>query len=285
MLGVLNVISAILQTVVGYCLYWEPAKSLVTITIENILTGPMFLGLASMQLEIRFIFGVLFAARPEDVWTSMAKTRSRVAVALAHFVLAWGLYVSELVQLSPLVATISSLEVSLHALLVILAGGVQAYLITTRLLRTSKKLSTTDTVESRYRLIVMLVVAFVVECTAIAAHSFRATIHKPMDQDTTIVYHLLYQFTIACLGFEAVFQSLSIMAMTNLVAGKINRPSAGVGLVKRISKIVNRRSTLQRSDCVDSDAAPTLKAANNVAETPNATQIETIQSSGLRFTS
>nr|KAJ3419650.1 hypothetical protein HK105_006702 [Polyrhizophydium stewartii] len=156
----------ILQLIVIYETYWEPAARDVTYRVESISIGLLFLGFGWTQLELRFIFGVLFASRPEDIWTPVAKTP---------------------------------------------------------LLRTSKKLSATDTTGCRNQLIGLMCLSVLIHVAGIAAFCYGSLFFEVTSNTTLNLFWLIYQFSLACLACEAVFQALSLITMTDLVAGKAMR--------------------------------------------------------------
>ncbi|KAL2917443.1 hypothetical protein HK105_203109 [Polyrhizophydium stewartii] len=205
LLAILNIISAILQLIVIYETYWEPAARDVTYRVESISIGLLFLGFGWTQLELRFIFGVLFASRPEDIWTPVAKTRARIGLVLAHFTL------------------LVSVGTALHAILTTFVGGAQAYIFTTALLRTSKKLSATDTTGCRNQLIGLMCLSVLIHVAGIAAFCYGSLFFEVTSNTTLNLFWLIYQFSLACLACEAVFQALSLITMTDLVAGKAMR--------------------------------------------------------------
>ncbi|KAL2918066.1 hypothetical protein HK105_202480 [Polyrhizophydium stewartii] len=232
-LAILNIVSVVAQVLVAYRIYFELGTSPLSFALRNSFIGFLFLGFSFVQLEFRFVFGVLFASRPEDVWTPSAKTRARIAVAIAHFTLAWGQYVPQSVFL--------------------MANTTSAYLITSALLRTSKRISPDDTTQVRHRLIWFLCFSIAVESAGIAAYICESVLGANPRPEWANLVQMLFQISVASLGCEAVFQSLSLMIMTDLVAGKVAPISAKANLLRHIWNAVKKRSMLQQAE--DSELA------------------------------
>ncbi|KAL2917454.1 hypothetical protein HK105_203120 [Polyrhizophydium stewartii] len=153
-LGILNIMSAILQIVLCYLTYWGFHPILYW--FERASIGVLFLAFAWIQLELRFVFAVLFETRVEKVWTPAARNRARVGLVILHLVLMWGQYFSAAPYLGYVFIIMFNVGVGLHATIFTFVAGIQAYLIIRALLRSSKKISTIDSIGYRRSLITLL---------------------------------------------------------------------------------------------------------------------------------
>ncbi|KAL2917475.1 hypothetical protein HK105_203141 [Polyrhizophydium stewartii] len=224
------------------------------------------------SLELRIVFGVLFASRPEDIWTPAAKTRARIAIVVAHFALAWAEYFSGFASLVSTLRTIRIVGLVIHAVLLSLTSTVQAYLVISALLKTSKKISPDDSTARRRRLIFTMCFGSTAQLMAILSFGYVALFLKPNNLESQILYWLNDQFSAACIGIEAVSQTLSLLIMVDLVAGK---PVAmGVTLMKRISQVAQRRTLKQEAYNDDSDMVFSAQAPHNTIAIPASTGIQ-----------
>ncbi|KAL2918102.1 hypothetical protein HK105_202516 [Polyrhizophydium stewartii] len=293
-LAAINIVSIMIQTATAAYIYWEPPQTEIALTVGRVCTALLFLGFGLAQLELWVVFGVLFAKRPQDVWSPVAKSRAQIAIVVGHLLLAWGEYVPESVLTEPTLASVSApaqrkqqlatsaitwprltisptylsmcatphsrniarqqivnTSVTLHALVLTIAGSYQAYIVTLALARTSKKLSADDTTQTRRRLIAIVALSMAAGTAGLVAYAYRAMTPQASSLDALNLQMMLYQLSLACLGSEAVLQSLSLMIMMRLVAGKPvnafggngsgNSGGGGVGagvrgLIRKISK-------------------------------------------------
>nr|KAJ3417806.1 hypothetical protein HK105_000774 [Polyrhizophydium stewartii] len=284
-LGILNIMSAILQIVLCYLTYWGFHPILYW--FERASIGVLFLAFAWIQLELRFVFAVLFETRVEKVWTPAARNRARVGLVILHLVLMWGQYFSAAPYLGYVFIIVGvasaarahadadphtasqmfNVGVGLHATIFTFVAGIQAYLIIRALLRSSKKISTIDSIGYRRSLITLLCVSVVIQVVGISVHIFRSLFLKITDDAALSLYWVIYQFTIACISCEAVIESLSLMNMTDLVAGRPKSISAK-WFAKKTSRLARTTSPLKPSHDAESSASRVQSIPQNTVAAP-----------------
>ncbi|KAL2917442.1 hypothetical protein HK105_203108 [Polyrhizophydium stewartii] len=173
----------------------------VAYAIQGAFFGLTFGALLILQLEMRFVFSVLFAK------------------ILLHDILMEPEYVGNAIIYEGIMGWWWMLGIALHAVILSFVGVVQGYLIIRAILTTSKRISAQQSARKLQEVVLSLVITIVSEVAGLSTFVYFSAFVSQREDPVT--YWILNQFAITCLAVEAIAETVALLTMMDLVAGKV----------------------------------------------------------------
>ncbi|KAK5666994.1 hypothetical protein QVD99_006213 [Batrachochytrium dendrobatidis] len=264
----LNMIAVLLQIACAFSTYSYSLEVCYLCNIYEISLALCLGGMCLLQLEVRFIFDILFSNSHTATWSDFQKIKLRAIVISLHLLLCWPEYLHRVLTIKDswyITWWIGGLGI--QSVILACLSVFQAYSVINALLKTTRRRSS-KYVRIAHRLLMTAIILVIVLSFASWAASIGAGIllRKP-DIELNRLGTLGDQLSVSGVAFEVLFESIALLVMIDLVSRERMSNSSSTTMTEQSRSIQSHSSSGAHSETVlitvleKEDRAPHASAA------------------------